>query len=117
MKLSIGTAQFGFNYGITNKLGKINSNEVKKIIELASSHGINSLDTAQDYFESERIIGKFTKNKKFSITTKLSNDDIKIFNTENIETCDDKLKLSLDNLKIKTIDTLLLHKPLDSKKN
>ena len=28
-ELCIGSAQFGFNYGITNKTGKVKENEVK----------------------------------------------------------------------------------------
>tara|TARA_B100000787_G_C16033236_1_gene223688 strand:- start:9 stop:149 length:141 start_codon:yes stop_codon:yes gene_type:complete len=32
MKISIGTAQFGFNYGITNFDGKVKFSEIEKII-------------------------------------------------------------------------------------
>ena len=34
-KLSIGTAQFGMKYGITNNSGKIPENKVKKILNFA----------------------------------------------------------------------------------
>ena len=33
--LSLGTAQFGFNYGVTNKNGKVPEREVNKIINKA----------------------------------------------------------------------------------
>ena len=36
MKLSIGTAQFGFNYGICNKKGIVHINEVKKLLNFAN---------------------------------------------------------------------------------
>ena len=45
-KISIGTAQFGLDYGITNSKGKVNKNTVAKILDQASLFGINNLDTA-----------------------------------------------------------------------
>ena len=35
MKLAIGSAQFGLNYGISNNSGKIKLSEVKKILDTA----------------------------------------------------------------------------------
>ena len=37
MKLALGTAQFGYNYGITNKNGKISLKAGKKILEFIES--------------------------------------------------------------------------------
>ena len=36
-KLSLGTAQFGLNYGISNQTGKVKVQEVKKILQLAKT--------------------------------------------------------------------------------
>lgn len=117
MKLSIGTAQFGFKYGITNKKGRMDIEEINKIMTLAKFNGINHFDTAQDYGDSEKILGFYSKKQSFKVTTKLSTLDIESFNSKNIKICQDKLETSLKKLKINSIDTLLIHNPLDFKKS
>ena len=47
INLCLGTVQFGMDYGITNKSGKVKLSEVKKILDFASDSGIKYLDTAQ----------------------------------------------------------------------
>jgi aryl-alcohol dehydrogenase-like predicted oxidoreductase len=109
MRLSIGTAQFGSDYGITNKNGKVKINQIKKIIRFCNQNKINSLDTAVNYGNSEKILGKFSL-KNFLITTKLpeipeskkKNPEKWIIN-EVINSC--------KRLKVKKIFCLLLHKP------
>ncbi len=116
MRLTLGTAQFGLDYGITNKKGKVDIKEIKKIISLAKSNGIFSYDTAQEYGDSEKILGQYTKDENFNFTTKISNLKVESFNPENIKICHEKLESSLKNLNIKSIDTLLMHDVSDFKK-
>ena len=117
MKLSVGTAQFGFEYGITNKKGRLDIKEINKIMALARYNGIHNFDTAQDYGDSEKIIGIYSEKQSLKVTTKLSTLDIESFNPENIKICQEKLEASLRNLKIKSIDTLLIHNSSDLKKS
>ena len=56
-KLCLGTVQFGLNYGISNKGGKIKFKEAKKIFNLVKKSNIELIDTAISYGESEKIIG------------------------------------------------------------
>ena len=42
-KISIGTVQFGLDYGINNNSGKQNHNEVKSIFDYAYNNNINFL--------------------------------------------------------------------------
>ena len=71
-QLCLGTAQFGMNYGITNKSGQVSIENVKKIIEYAESSNIMFLDTAQSYGNVEYILNKVLKsNNKFQIISKL----------------------------------------------
>ncbi len=73
-KFILGTAQFGMNYGISNKNGKIKSNEIFKILNFLKKKKVSYLDTANSYKLSEREIGKYyskTRNK-FKIITKYS---------------------------------------------
>lgn len=56
-RVALGTAQFGLNYGIANQTGKPGEKEVVKILETAFAMGINLLDTAAAYGDSEKILG------------------------------------------------------------
>ena len=57
MKLALGTVQFGQNYGIANQAGQVSPAETKAILELATAHRINMLDTATSYGDSELRLG------------------------------------------------------------
>ena len=57
----VGTAQFGMPYGIANQNGQMNFSDIPGILDLALGNGINSLDTAKAYGESEGSIGKYLK--------------------------------------------------------
>jgi len=70
-KLSLGSAQFGLNYGISNEVGKVNKNDTSKIIDFAHKSGINCIDTAYAYgntFNSD------TFNNKILIISKVSTE-------------------------------------------
>lgn len=112
--ISLGTVQWGMPYGIANKTGQPNMGEILKILSLASSVGINTLDTARSYGTSESIIGSATRQKNFDfrVITKLSpniysknlsNDEI-LFNTKQ------SINESLIQLKVHTLDTVLIHR-------
>ncbi len=111
MKISIGTAQFGKKYGISNKNGKTKKSEIDKILKIAKQQDINSIDTAQNYLNVENTIGSYNLND-FKISTKISEID-----KENIKTNKDyiynKIIQSIHNLKIKKIDTIFLHNTND----
>jgi aryl-alcohol dehydrogenase-like predicted oxidoreductase len=67
-KLVLGTANFGDNYGISNKL-RLSTQEVEEILNWASGK-IEELDTSEDYKGSHKAISKHSKN--FKITTKVN---------------------------------------------
>ena len=56
-RLALGSAQFGLKYGVANKVGRPTCREIKRIIATAKNAGIDTLDTAVSYGESERILG------------------------------------------------------------
>lgn len=98
-KLIIGTAQFGLDYGITNKSGKISENELDLIFDFCNNKNILLFDTAQDYGTSEDIIKNYKHiYSNFKIITKA-----KFTNKNILET----INLSFD--KFKFIDYFLLH--------
>lgn len=56
-RLALGTAQFGLNYGIANQNGKISFGEAQAIIKHCCASGLDTLDTAIDYGDSEQRLG------------------------------------------------------------
>ncbi len=111
MKISIGTAQFGKKYGISNISGKTKKSEIGKILKIAKQRNINLIDTAQNYLNVENRLASYHLND-FKISTKISD-----INRVNIETNKhfiyNKIIHSLQNLKIKKIDTIFLHNTND----
>ena len=74
-KLVLGTVQFGLNYGISNSDGKPDIQLVSKILSSAIDEGIEYLDTAQAYGNSEEILGEEIPpeiKSKLKIITKIS---------------------------------------------
>ena len=62
-------------YGIANKNGQVYHKEISAILDLAWDNGIDTLDTAKAYGQSEQSIGNYLKNKtgnRWKIITKLS---------------------------------------------
>ena len=77
-KIALGTAQFGMDYGINNKKGKMSMEEVFEILNESLQSNIDVLDTAYAYKESESLIGQFIgKSKKtgFKVISKLPECD------------------------------------------
>ena len=76
-KIAIGTVQFGLDYGIANQNGKVNSKEIRSILNLAYQNNINTIDTAKVYGDSEKSIGNYLKLTKntWDIITKISDRD------------------------------------------
>jgi glutamate-1-semialdehyde aminotransferase/aryl-alcohol dehydrogenase-like predicted oxidoreductase len=106
-KIIIGAANFGANYGFAGNSKNINLKKVKKIVTLCEGYGINKIDTAMGYANSEKIIGNLKNDLK--IITKFpyipgSRNNIKkeiILRVNN----------SLKKLKSKKIHTLIMHDP------
>lgn len=69
-RLALGTAQFGSNYGIANKHGRVPHEEVKSILSMCRLNGINLIDTAIAYGDSESCLG-LSGVSKFNVVTKL----------------------------------------------
>ena len=69
-KIVLGTAQLNSNYGLTNKKGGISIKDLKKIKKLSLKRGMVTVETAQAYKGSEKILGdidfsKFKNNIKY----------------------------------------------------
>lgn len=73
-KLALGSANFGLEYGLANHSGKISKLELEKILSLSEASGIEVIDTAQAYGDSEARLGVFSSDYCFKIVTKIDID-------------------------------------------
>ncbi|MCU0983574.1 MAG: aldo/keto reductase [Acetobacteraceae bacterium] len=69
-RLALGTVQFGLDYGVTNTAGRVAEDEVAAILALAEAGGIDTLDTATAYGDSEVVLGRLAP-RSFRIITKI----------------------------------------------
>jgi aryl-alcohol dehydrogenase-like predicted oxidoreductase len=110
VKLALGTAQFGLDYGVANRSGQMTLELASKVIDVARSNGVDLLDTAIAYGSSEQALGRVGV-KDFRIVTKLPAKD---HNATNLERwAIDQMARSLERLQVDSIYALLLHSPAD----
>lgn len=113
--ITLGTVQFGLDYGITNTSGKPTDKEIDDILSLAYKENVKYLDTARAYGDSENQIGRYLSKfstENFEIITKISSLDClhkdakesEIFNA-----IDANLYRSFYHLGRKKIEVLMLH--------
>lgn len=112
-KLILGTVQFGMNYGINNHEGKPSFEKMKNILDLAKLKGINLLDTAEAYGDSQNRIGEYhnTCSDKFNIITKFSPNRLDL--SKNIKK---RINQNLVNLNVKYLYSYMFHSFEDYKK-
>jgi aryl-alcohol dehydrogenase-like predicted oxidoreductase len=112
-KLGLGTVQFGLNYGITNRQGKVAKAEAARIVGDAVAAGIRVFDTAAVYGDSETVLGEILAHAESRIVTKLpSVPDEKIDSTV-VDRLRRGFEQSMARLKRREVHGLLLHRPDD----
>jgi len=109
-RIVLGGAQLGLPYGILNGGETLSREEVARILDTAVDHGIDSIDTAIAYGQSESIIGETSQNR-FNIISKLPPLPVDISDVS--EWVHSQVQGSLSRLKCTSLDALLLHRPQD----
>jgi aryl-alcohol dehydrogenase-like predicted oxidoreductase len=109
-KLALGTVQFGQAYGVANTSGQIAPQAVAAILQLAAGQGIDTLDTAIAYGDSEAALGA-SGVSSWKVITKLpalppATRDVARWVHQQVEG-------SLGRLRVARLDGLLLHHPAD----
>ncbi len=103
MRLALGTAQFGLDYGVSNTQGQVHPDEVKEILTFAKHQGISLLDTAPAYGGSEQVLGQSCITSQFEIISKIPALENANANIEQY------VKTSLEKLKQKKLAGILFH--------
>ncbi len=108
MKLVLGTVQFGLNYGVANAAGRVSTDMADAILRRAQLAGMDTLDTAIAYGDSESVLGGLGV-KGWKVVSKLPAVP---------EGCLDiaqwvktKAQESLQRLGLQSMYGLLLHRP------
>ena len=109
-RLALGTVQFGLPYGIANRTGKPTLDESTRIVQRARAAGMNTLDTAVAYGDSERRLGEIGASE-WRVVTKLppipeSVRDVGSWVRETVDA-------SLERLRLASVAGLLLHRSSD----
>ena len=107
-RIALGTAQFGLPYGIANKDGQVALPQVKAMLQLASANGIDTLDTASAYGDSEYCLG-VVGTLNFKLITKLPVMPQDCGDVS--EWVRQQVIASLSRLRVTTVYGLLLHWP------
>ena len=110
MKLALGTAQFGLDYGLSNTSGQVKIPEVKSILEEAKKYNIDTLDTAIAYGNSESILGEAGVDQ-FNIVTKLPPIPKDVGNID--LWVSSQVESSLRKMCVSSVSGLLLHRASD----
>lgn len=109
-RIALGTAQFGLSYGVSNTHGQCAFDEVEMILKAARSSGIDTLDTAVSYGNSESNLGAAGVSD-WKVVTKLpalagGETFVERWVVETVMG-------SLKRLNIPKVHGLLLHRPQD----
>mgnify|MGYP005842293851 CR=1 FL=1 len=115
-RMVLGTAQFGLNYGITNTTGRPNQGMVDALVRVAVTNGVQFLDTARAYNDSENRIGKALSDgylSRVTLVTKLSPlDDCPVDASSDVVRAfvERSVYQSCRALGVGSIDVLMLHR-------
>jgi len=108
LRLALGSAQFGLQYGIANQAGQVSRKDVSAMLQLAVSNCIDTLDTAIAYGDSEATLGQ-VGTQGFKVVTKLPAlpDECPHVITWVVE----QVEASFSRLGVSAVYGLLLHRP------
>lgn len=107
-KLALGTVQFGIDYGVNSTEGKVEPKEVENILHYARSKGIDLLDTAPAYGNSEKILGQVGA-KNIKVVTKTRHFNSLEINDSDVNLLNNDFYHSLKHLKQDSVYGVLVH--------
>lgn len=111
-RLALGTVQFGMDYGIANSAGQVSPDEVNAILAGARARGLDTIDTAIAYGESEQVLGA-TGVAGWQVYTKLPEVPDAVLDecTAIRPWVAEQMAQSLARLALPSVTGLMLHRP------
>ena len=109
-RLGIGTVQFGQDYALNIGETQPGISEVSDILKLAAGAGIQVLDTASAYGDSERVLGQaLGRDHEFRIVTKTASFAANVIGAADAEILTATFKASLAAMDVTSVYGLLIH--------
>jgi aryl-alcohol dehydrogenase-like predicted oxidoreductase len=115
-RLGLGTVQFGLDYGIANRGGKVEPAEAARIVDRALDAGLRCFDTAAAYGDSEEVLGRILRHPDARIVSKLPPAGGEAVDEAAIDLLRRTVDRSLMRLRRDRLYGLLLHRPDDLNK-
>jgi len=111
VRVGLGTAQFGLDYGITNRHGQVPVAEMNRILDLALRRGVTILDTAGAYGTAEERLGDaIGHSDDFDVVTKIPPLPPHLDGAARTERfVEEAASISLAHLRMKGVRGLLMH--------
>lgn len=106
-RIALGTAQFGLDYGITNRTGVLSERAACAVLARAREVGIQWLDTAAAYGKAELVLGRMAApGSGFRICTKVvtARDA-----ADTVRAAQSQFEASLGRLGRERVDVLMIH--------
>ena len=115
-KMTLGTAQIGLHYGVANSRGKPGAEEAGRMIAAAAAAGVNCLDTARLYGNSEEVIGAhLAKHPEMRVVSKFRIDHGKGVDARSIRRqIEESASATLRALNVRKIAVYMLHDNTDT---
>jgi aryl-alcohol dehydrogenase-like predicted oxidoreductase len=108
MKLALGTVQFGLDYGVANASGRVTAQEASNILQRAQVCGMDTLDTAIAYGDSEAVLGQLGIAQWKTITKLPAVPDSCHDVAQWVR---DQIQQSMTRLRVTQLHGILLHRP------
>lgn len=108
-KLWLGTVQFGMDYGVSNAGGRVSREEAGVILDHALAAGVDTLDTAPGYGQSEAVLGELGAAERFRIVTKTPQFRVPQLTAKEGDAVQRSLDASLAKLRTDRVKGLLVH--------
>lgn len=107
-RLGLGTAQFGLDYGVSNRRGRVGEDEVRAVLDTAACSRMTLVDTAAAYGDAERVLGRsWPFPSPFQVVTKT------LRLSEGLDRLEARARRSLERLGLARGYALLLHSAED----
>jgi aryl-alcohol dehydrogenase-like predicted oxidoreductase len=108
-KISLGTAQWGLNYGVSNSRGKVPESEIRKILRYAWINNISNIDTSPAYGNIEKELGMYAETRHFNYTSKLPKCSTTLIDDCYLKQVNSGLERTLEDLGVNELSTYLIH--------